>query len=178
MPWKNQYIGNPFLSGVARLFFHCPAHDLHCGIRAFSKIAYVKMKLKAEGMEFATEMVVSATLRELNIAEIPANLRPDGRTRKPHLRPWRDGWRHLRLMLLLSPDWLFLKPGLFLILVGSLFGGRLLIESLSFGFATLHVHTVIYALATIFIGLQSIAFSILRQNPCCANWTPSERLWI
>ena len=118
MPWKHRWIGNPVLSGIARLFFRCPAHDLHCGLRGFSKTAYERMDLSTPGMEFASEMVIKSTLIGLKITEIPTVLRPDGRSRPPHLRSWRDGWRHLRFMLLCSPRWLFMIPGAALVTVG------------------------------------------------------------
>ena len=118
MPWKHQYIGNPVLSGIGRLFFACPAGDFHCGLRGFSKAAYDKMGLTTTGMEFASEMVIKSTLNGLKITEIPTVLRPDGRSRPPHLNSWRDGWRHLRFMLIFCPRWLFVIPGLTLSLVG------------------------------------------------------------
>lgn len=99
MPWKHRWIGNPALTGIGRLLFHCPAGDFHCGLRAFSKAAYRRMQLRTTGMEFASEMVIKATLKGLSIAEVPTVLHKDGRSRPPHLRSWRDGWRHLRFML-------------------------------------------------------------------------------
>ena len=110
MPWKNRWIGNPVLSFVGRLFFRTPIRDFHCGLRAFSKAAIETLDLKTTGMEFASEMVLKATLKRLPMAEVPITLHPDGRSRRPHLRPWRDGWRHLRFMLIYSPRWLFLAP--------------------------------------------------------------------
>ena len=118
MPWKNRYIGNPILSSIGRLFFRCPARDFHCGLRGFSADAFRRMDLRTTGMEFASEMVIRATLLGMRITEVPTTLDPDGRSRPPHLRPWRDGWRHLRFMLLFSPRWLFLIPGLALMLTG------------------------------------------------------------
>mgnify|MGYP002630036864 CR=1 FL=1 len=111
MPWKHRYIGNPVLSGIGRLFFNCPAGDFHCGLRGFSKAAYERMGLTTTGMEFASEMVIKSTLNGLKIAEVPTILRPDGRSRPPHLRSFRDGWRHLRFMLIFCPRWLFVIPG-------------------------------------------------------------------
>jgi glycosyltransferase involved in cell wall biosynthesis len=125
MPWKHLWIGNPVLSWVGRLFFKCPVRDFHCGLRAFSKEAYDKMDLRTTGMEFASEMVIKATLNSLRIAEVPITLFKDGRSRPPHLRSWRDGWRHLRFMLLFSPTWLFLVPGFGLMSLGVGFGMRL-----------------------------------------------------
>ncbi|MFZ3046718.1 MAG: glycosyltransferase family 2 protein, partial [Desulfatirhabdiaceae bacterium] len=112
MPWKHRWIGNPILSAIGKLFFSSPIHDFHCGLRAFRKEAILKLGLKTTGMEFASEMVVKASLSNLKIEQVPITLRPDGRSRPPHLRSWRDGWRHLRFMLLYSPLWLFILPGL------------------------------------------------------------------
>lgn len=111
MPWKHKWIGNPVLSFIGRLLFHCPVRDFHCGMRGFSKDAYERMKLQTTGMEFASEMVIKSTLLQMRIDEVPTILYKDGRSRPPHLRSWRDGWRHLRFMLLFSPRWLFLYPG-------------------------------------------------------------------
>ena len=121
MPWKHRWLGNPVLSWVGRLFFKCPVHDFHCGLRGFSREAYEQMDLRTTGMEFASEMVIKATVKSLRITEVPITLFKDGRSRPPHLRSWRDGWRHLRFMLLFSPTWLFLVPGVLLgLLVGYL----------------------------------------------------------
>lgn len=118
MPWKHYWLGNPVLTFIGRLFFKCPAQDFHCGLRGFSKAAYEKMGLNTTGMEFASEMVIKATLGGLRISQVPITLYKDGRSRPPHLRSWRDGWRHLRFMLLFSPRWLFLVPGLALMFAG------------------------------------------------------------
>jgi glycosyltransferase involved in cell wall biosynthesis len=118
MPWKNRYVGNPTLSYLGRLMFKIPVRDFHCGLRGFSKSAFIKMDLRTTGMEFASEMVIKAQLLGLGITEVPTTLSQDGRTRKPHLKPWRDGWRHLRFMLSLSPKWTFFYPGLLISLIG------------------------------------------------------------
>jgi glycosyltransferase involved in cell wall biosynthesis len=110
MPWQNRYIGNPLLTGIGRFLFRCPSRDFHCGLRAFSRDAFLRMDLRTTGMEFASEMVIKATLMGMKIVEVPTRLSPAGRARPPHLRPYRDGWRHLRFMLLFSPNWLFLYP--------------------------------------------------------------------
>ena len=128
MPWKNRYIGNPVLSGIGRLFFRAEVGDFHCGLRGFSKDAFERMNLRTTGMEFASEMVIKATLMKLKVIEVPTTLNPDGRSRPPHLRPYRDGWRHLRFMMLFSPDWLFLYPGLALMVIGLALGGVLFFE--------------------------------------------------
>ena len=114
MPWLHRRIGNPVLSGLGRLFYRTPVRDFHCGIRAFRKDAIVDLGLRAGGMEFASEMIVKASLADLRISEVPTTLRPDGRSRAPHLRSFRDGWRHLRFLLLFCPNWLFIVPGFIL----------------------------------------------------------------
>lgn len=118
MPWKNRYIGNPALTGVLNLFFRSGIEDAHCGIRAITKQAFLDCGLSSSGMEFASEMVVKASLRKMRIDEVPATLSPDLRDREPHLRPWRDGWRHLRYLLMLSPTWVFGVPGFLALLAG------------------------------------------------------------
>ena len=163
MPWKNRYLGNPILSGVGRLFFDCPAKDLHCGLRGYSADAFRRMDLQTTGMEFASEMVIKANLGGMRITEVPTTLDPDGRSRAPHLRPWRDGWRHLRFMLLYSPRWLFLYPGLLLMLAGAagmvgLWCGDIVIGHVHFG-----VHTMLYAAMTILAGYQSVLFSVFSK---------------
>ena len=118
MPWKNRYVGNPILSAIGRRFFRSSIGDFHCGLRGFSRVAFDRMNLRTTGMEFASEMVIKATLVGLVITEVPTTLDKDGRGRAPHLRPWRDGWRHLRFMLLYCPRWLFLYPGAALFMAG------------------------------------------------------------
>ena len=117
MPWKNRYLGNPVLSGVLNIFYRSGLRDAHCGLRAFTKDAFLKMRLTSGGMEFASEMVVKAALLKLKCTEVPITLHPDGRGREPHLRPWRDGWRHLKYLFMLSPFWLYFIPSAILILL-------------------------------------------------------------
>lgn len=163
MPALHRYLGNPVLSFVGRLFFQIPVRDFHCGLRGFDRQAMVDLALKCEGMEFASEMVVKASLRGLRIAEVPTTLSPDGRDRPPHLRSWRDGWRHLRFLLLFSPRWLFLYPGLFLMAVG-LFGQALLLPSpRSIAGVTLDVHTMLYAAGATVTGLQLVVFAVFAK---------------
>ena len=119
MPWKNRYIGNPVLTGVLNLFFHSGVSDAHCGLRAFTKEAFQKIAPSSDGMEFASELVIKAALLDLRRTEVPVTLHPDGRGRAPHLRPFQDGWRHLRYLMMLSPVWLYLLPGVALGLVGA-----------------------------------------------------------
>ena len=163
MPWKNRYIGNPLLTSIGRFLFDCPASDFHCGLRAFSKSAFLKMDLRTAGMEFASEMVIKATLMKLKIAEVPTTLSPDGRSRRPHLRPYRDGWRHLRFMLLFSPNWLFLYPGLALIAVGFVVGLVLFVHPIYVGDIRFSVDTLIYCATSIEIGFQSVLFMLLSR---------------
>lgn len=163
MPWKNRYIGNPALSLIGRILFRSPAGDFHCGLRAFRRDAYDRMDLRTGGMEFASEMVIRATMLKMRIGEIPTTLSPDGRDRPPHLRPWRDGWRHLRFMLLFSPKWLFLIPGLLLIAGGGVLGALLLPGPLHLGRIVLDVHTLLFCAFAIIIGVQSVVFSMMTK---------------
>lgn len=163
MPPLHKYLGNPVLSGLGRLFFKSPIQDFHCGLRAFSKSAYERLGLQTAGMEFASEMVVKATLLKLSVVEVPTTLSPDGRTRPPHLRTWRDGWRHLRFLLLYSPRWLFLYPGLLLMLVGSLVELWLLPAPRTVGSVTFDVHTMVYGAAFVLLGFQAVAFAMFTK---------------
>lgn len=163
MPALHRYLGNPVLSGLGRLFFRAPVGDFHCGLRAFRKEAIQGLDLKTTGMEFASEMVVKAVIHGLRIAEVPTVLRPDGRERAPHLRSWRDGWRHLRFMLLYSPRWLFLYPGLCLMLVGLLVVAWLFPGPRRVGGVTFDVHTMLYAMAAVLVGFQAVLFAVLSK---------------
>ncbi len=163
MPWKNKMIGNPALSGLGRLFFRTAARDFHCGIRGYSREAFDRMDLRTTGMEFASEMLIKATLLGMRVTEVPTILSPDGRDRPPHLRPWRDGWRHLRFMLLYSPRWLFFYPGLLLILAGLTVGTILMGGPIHLGGVTLDVHTLFFAGIAVLIGYQAILFATLSK---------------
>jgi hypothetical protein len=163
MPWKNRWIGNPILSLIGRIFFKCPAQDFHCGLRGFSKAACGKMDLKTTGMEFASEMVIKATLKSLRIAEVPITLHPDGRSRPPHLKPWRDGWRHLRFMLIYTPRWLFLLPGLLLVALGVGVGGLLAFGPVSLRGIQFSAGTMAVASMSVIVGGQLIAFAFFTK---------------
>src|SRR5471030_1062904 len=154
MPWKNRWLGNPVLSFIGRLFFKCPAHDFHCGLRGFTRAAFENMDLQTTGMEFASEMVIKSTFKRLKIAEVPVTLRPDGRSRPPHLKPWRDGWRHLRFMLLFSPQWLFLAPGLVLSILGIVASMALSVASFHLGGIVFDAGTLVVACMAVIIGFQ------------------------
>lgn len=163
MPWKNRHIGNPILSFIGRLFFRTRIGDFHCGLRAFSAEAYRQMDLRTTGMELASEMVIKAELFGLRVEEVPTVLRKDGRDRPPHLRPWRDGWRHLRFMLLFSPRWLFWYPGILLMAAGTIIGGALLPGPLPLGRVVLDVHTLLFAAVAVLIGFQAASFAVLSK---------------
>jgi glycosyltransferase involved in cell wall biosynthesis len=160
MPVLNRYLGNPVLSALGRLFFQSPIGDFHCGLRGFRADAIRDLGLTAPGMEFASEMVVKATLRRLLVTEVPTTLSPDGRTRRPHLRPWRDGWRHLRFLLLFSPRWLFLYPGCLLMVLGVGTMLWLLPGPRRIGSVEFDLNTLVYAGAFVVCGFQVVMFSV------------------
>lgn len=155
MPPLHRYLGNPVLTWLGRLFFTSSCGDFHCGLRGFRKDAIESLDLRTTGMEFASEMVVKASLYKMKITEVPIILYPDGRSRPPHLRSWRDGWRHLRFLLLFSPRWLFLYPGIFLMLLG-LIATIILLSSIK-------VHSLIYSTTAIIIGFQAVVFSMFTK---------------
>ncbi|WP_288493649.1 glycosyltransferase family 2 protein [uncultured Pantoea sp.] len=160
MPWKNRYIGNPILSTIGKLLFKCESNDFHCGLRGFTKTAYRKMDLRTTGMEFASEMVIKANLLKLKIIEVPTTLSVDGRSRPPHLRPWRDGWRHLRFMMLFSPQWLFIIPGLVLMGLSLLVYLTIYSSEITIGSITFGSNTLIYASLGVALGLLSVFFGL------------------
>jgi hypothetical protein len=188
MPPLHRYFGNPLLTRIGRLFFRSrTVGDFYCGLRGFRKEAYERMGLRTTGMEFATEMVVKATLLKMRVAEVPTTLSPDGRSRPPHLRSWRDGWRTVRFFLLYSPRWLFLYPGLALMLTGALLGVWLLPGPRTMGTVTLDVHTLVYAAVFVLLGFQAIAFAVftklfaiseglLPEDPLLERWFQSITL--
>ena len=163
MPPLHRYLGNPVLTAIGRLFFHSPSRDFHCGIRAFRKDSYDRMDIRSTGMEFASEMVVKASLLRMNLSEVPTTLSPDGRSHAPHLRTWHDGWRHLRFLLMYSPRWLFLYPGIASIVVGLatciwLLPGPRRVGNVGFDF-----HTLAYGFAAILVGFQLLAFAVFTK---------------
>jgi glycosyltransferase involved in cell wall biosynthesis len=163
MPFLHRHLGNPVLTGLGRLFFKTPVGDFHCGLRGFSKAAVEKMELRTTGMEFASEMVVKTSLLGMRVAEVPTTLSPDGRGRPSHLRTWRDGWRHLRFLLMYSPRWLFLYPGVALMCIG-LFGCLWLLPGpRKVGNLTFDVHTLLYASLAVLIGFQAVLFALFTK---------------
>jgi hypothetical protein len=163
MPMLHRYVGNPVLTGIGRLFFRSPVGDFHCGLRGFRADAIRRLGLGTVGMEFASEMVVRATVDGLHIVEVPATLSPDGRSRPPHLRSFRDGWRHLRFLLLLSPRWLFLYPGAAMMVAGLASMLWLLPSPRTLFGLGLGVNTILYSAAAIVCGFQAVMFAIFAK---------------
>lgn len=163
MSGLHKHFGNPVLSSIGRLFFRTPIGDFHCGLRGFRRDAVIALGLRTTGMEFASEMVVKATLQGLRISQVPIVLHPDGRSRPPHLRSWRDGWRHLRFLLIFSPRWLFWYPGLAVTILGALLSFGLVLGPIEVGPVRLGVgsHFVV-AIATI-VGYQAVIFAVLSK---------------
>jgi hypothetical protein len=175
MPPLHKYLGNPVLSFLGRIFFRVPVGDFHCGLRAFRRDSIQRLGLTAPGMEFASEMVVKAAIEKLDIREVPTTLQPDGRSRPPHLRTWRDGWRHLRFLLIFAPKFLFLYPGVALALAGlagviGLIPGDARIGGVEFG-----VHTMIFAAMAVLMGSQLIGLSVMarRYGTIAGMWPES-----
>lgn len=163
MPALHRYLGNPVLSWIGRLFFRVPINDFHCGMRGFSRDRILGLGLTTSGMEFASEMVVRAAVSGLNITEVPTTLKPDGRSREPHLRTWRDGWRHLRFLLAFSPRWLFLYPAVLLVVVGTAVFARLAVGSVTIGSVTFDIQTMIAAATAIIVGIQAGALAMVSR---------------
>jgi glycosyltransferase involved in cell wall biosynthesis len=163
MPPLHKYLGNPVLSFIGRLFFPSVIGDFHCGLRGFNRESALRLNLQATGMEFASEMVVKATLWGLDISEVPTTLKKDGRSRPPHLRSWRDGWRHLRFLLLFSPRWLFLLPGVLLFVFGIAAGAMVAAGPVTIGSVTFDVDTLVVASAAIVIGFQGVLFWLFTR---------------
>ncbi len=164
MPPLHRYLGNPVLSFLGRLFFQIDIGDFHCGLRGFARDRMLALGLRTTGMEFASEMVVRSALAGYNIAEVPTTLKKAGRSRPPHLRTWSDGWRHLRFLLMFSPQWLFLYPGLFLIGFGLLSSLLIVPGTFYIGSVGIDIHTFMVGCAAIHVGFQSISFAIVARR--------------
>jgi hypothetical protein len=164
MPFSHRWLGNPLFSRMARHMFAAPVHDVYCGLRGFTRELYNRLDLQCEGMEFATEMIIKASLHGARIAEIPITLHPDGRkTNAPHLRTIRDGWRTLRFFLIFSPRWLFLAPGFILALLG-LAGYVVALPGLQIAGVTFDAHTLLFSSLAILMGYQSVLFAIFAKT--------------
>jgi len=160
MPWKNRYVGNPLLTAIGRLLFASPVGDFHCGLRGYRCDAFRRMDLRTTGMEYATEMVIKATVLGMRICEVPTTLAKDGRSRPPHLRPWRDGWRHLRFMMLFSPRWLFIVPGTTVLIPSLLVYLALLIGPMRVGNIVFDIDTLLFSQAGIILGSIAITTGV------------------
>jgi len=163
MPPLHKYLGNPILSGIGKLFFKSPISDFHCGLRGFRKDSILRLDLQTSGMEFASEMVVKATLNNLKITEVPTTLSPDGRSRSPHLKSWKDGWRNLRFLLLYSPRWLFFYPGTILFSVGLLIMVLLSTGPITFSGVVFDIHTMLYSAMSMLLGFTIISFGLFAK---------------
>ena len=179
MPFLHRYLGNPVLSLLGRLFFHAPVGDFHCGLRGVRRDSILALDLRASGMEFASESVIRAALANLVIAEVPTTLAVDGRSRPPHLRTWRDGWRHLRLLLMFSPRWLFFYPGLALIAAGVL-GTALLFPGPARlpGGIELNEHTFLVSAITVLVGFQVLCFGVIARIVSVAYGLLPDSPWV
>ncbi|MDX2187408.1 MAG: glycosyltransferase family 2 protein [Opitutaceae bacterium] len=163
MPKLHYYLGNPVLTAIGRLLFKSPCRDFHCGLRGFRRASVLTLDLRTTGMEFASEMVVKATLAKQRIIEVPTTLKKDGRTRPPHLRSWRDGWRHLRFLLMYSPRWLFALPGVLLLSLGTLLMVWLAPKARVVGGISFDIHTMLAASACMILGFQAVVFAFLTK---------------
>jgi hypothetical protein len=164
MPIHHRYLGNPVLTAIGRVLFHSPCRDFHCGLRGFDRQAILQLDLRTTGMEFASEMIVKATLNKLRITEVATTLNKDGRSRPPHLRSWRDGWRHLRFLVMYSPRWLFFFPGVAAILVGIVLGALVLPGPFFIAGMRLDIHSLLFASALIVLGYQAVTFAIFTKT--------------
>ncbi|NJL19133.1 MAG: glycosyltransferase family 2 protein, partial [Bdellovibrionaceae bacterium] len=176
MPFLHRWLGNPVLTFLGRLFFRAPVHDFHCGLRAFRREAMLGIGLQTGGMEFASEMVILSCLRGLKIREVPTVLRPDRRNRPPHLRTWRDGWRHLRFMLLFSPRWVFFIPGVLLLLLGIGVAAPLSFGPLVVGPFGFDVNTLLMGWVSFLAGVQLMIFALFTRTWATRmGWLPEQR---
>ncbi|MCC6261459.1 MAG: glycosyltransferase family 2 protein [Anaerolineales bacterium] len=163
MPWHHRYIGNPILSFLGKLFFKTPVNDFHCGLRGFTKSAIEKINLQTTGMELASEIVIKASILKMKVYEVPTTLSPDGRDRPPHLRSFRDGWRHLRFLLIYSPTWLFLYPGIILLIFSGFLSLALFFGPVNIGFRYIDFHTFIGAGTLTFLSINMISFATITR---------------
>jgi len=164
MPPLHRYLGNPVLSAIGRLFFEVQIGDFHCGLRGFVRARLLALRLQTTGMEFASEMVVRSALARYDIREVPTTLRKDGRSRPPHLRTWRDGWRHLAFLLMYSPRWLFLYPGAIALIVGLLLASILAHGLVTVGGVSFDIHSLLVGSFTILVGVQAVSFAIVARR--------------
>lgn len=163
MPPLHRYLGNPVLSFIGRMFYPSDIKDFHCGLRGYRKESIQSLNLQTTGMEYASEMVVQSTLHHLKMIEVPTTLSPDGRSRPPHLRSWHDGWRHLKFLMMYSPNWTFLYPGLILSIIGILIMGAIGLGSATIGQVHFGINTMMYGAASLLVGTNIIMFSMFTK---------------
>jgi len=176
MPPLHRYLGNPVLSFLGRIFYNTKIGDFHCGLRGFNREKILSLNLKCSGMEFASEMLCKAVIHEFNIVETPIKLYPDGRDRAPHLRSWRDGWRHLRFLLIHSPNWLFIYPGLILSIVGLIGSAAIMRSPVQLAGVTLDVNTMLYFATAFLLGLQMLSLGCFTKIFHHRLYTPHKPL--
>lgn len=163
MPFLHKYLGNPVLTAIGRLFYKSSCRDFHCGLRGFSREAVLSLEASCPGMEFASELIVKAHLKGLKITEVPTTLSKGGRTRSPHLNTWRDGWRHLRFLLLYSPRWLFFYPGIIMMILGAVTGVPLVFSEISVGSVVFDIHTLFFSSIFFILGCQTLGLSAISR---------------
>jgi hypothetical protein len=163
MPWLHRYLGNPVLSAIGHFLFPSEIGDFHCGLRGYNTEAMRQLRLCTTGMEYASEMVVQATLHKLKISEVPTTLRPDGRSRPPHLRSWRDGWRHLKFLLMYCPNWLFFVPGLLMFALGCGLSVVLTFTSIKVGNINFDVNTLMFTILLMIVGSSIVSTGIIAK---------------
>lgn len=178
MPFLHKYLGNPVLSFIGRLFFNTSIGDFHCGLRGFNRRSILAIGLCSPGMEFASEMIVKSSIYNLKIAEVPIKLYQDGRSRRSHLRTWHDGWRHLRFLLLFSPKWLFLYPGIVFMMAGILITVMLFQGPVKIGSVNFDIHTMLYSAISIVIGFQSVTFYFLARIFSIKSGLDNNKEWL
>lgn len=161
MPWSHRFIGNPVLSFIGRLFYRSRIRDFHCGLRGYNREAMLALNLQTTGMEYASEMVVKSELNGLKIAEVPTTLKKDGRSRAPHLRSFRDGWRHLKFLLMYAPNWLLLYPSLFFLILGGLVGTALVVNQITIREVHFSIHTLLYCACLIMVGMSILQMYLI-----------------
>lgn len=177
MPPLHRYLGNPVLSFIGRVLYHSKIKDFHCGLRGYNKESIQKLNLHTTGMEYASEMVVQATLHKLKICEVPTTLKKDGRDRPPHLKSWSDGWRHLTFLLMHAPQWLFLLPGLLLCIFGTIISTIIIISPFTIGNVRFSTNTLLYCAGASIVGFQLILFYILtKKYASITKFIPTTRI--
>ena len=176
MPWSHKYIGNPVLSFIGRLFYKSKIRDFHCGLRGYNRESMLNLHLQTTGMEYASEMVVKSELNGLKIAEVPTTLSKDGRSRPPHLRSFRDGWRHLKFLLMYAPNWLLLYPGFIFLILGLVLGGTIVVDKITINNINFSIHTLLYCACLIIIGLSILQmYLILKVYAYNHNFLPKKQ---